>query len=72
MAEIERALTSDAAKCLLNAGELNCLLAAFKGEKPAAHGHWYKRHEPLLWRYVWTCYTLVRWYELFFLDGAAD
>ena len=72
MAEIKRALTSDAAKCLLNAGELNCLLAAFKGEKPAAHGHWYKRHEQLLWRYVWTCYTLVRWYELFFLDGAAD
>ena len=66
MVEIERALTSDAAKQLLNEVEIADLLAAFKGQQPAHNVHWYKRHQPLLWRYVWTCYTLVRWYELFF------
>ena len=66
MVEIERALTSDAAKQLLNEVEIADLLAAFKGQQPAHNVQWYKRHQPLLWRYVWTCYTLVRWYELFF------
>ncbi len=69
MQEISRALNSDTAKRLLNEEEVQALLAAFKGEKPAVHGYWYKRHEPLLWRYVWACYTLVRWYELFFLQA---
>ncbi|MDD6784750.1 MAG: asparagine synthase-related protein [Eggerthellales bacterium] len=65
ISEIERALTSDAAKQLLNEEEMADLLAAFKGQTPAHHARWYRRHQPLLWRYVWTCYTLVRWYELF-------
>ena len=65
-AQIEAAFTSDAAKKFFNETELAALLAAFKGEKPGVHAYWYKRHEALLWRYVWTIFTFIRWYQLFF------
>lgn len=68
--EITRALTSQSAAELLNAAELNALLTAFKGGRPSVHAGWYKRHDKLLWRYVWSIYVFIRWYELFFKDGA--
>ena len=67
--EIHRALTSACAQKFFNNAELEALLDAFEGRQPKIHRLWYKRHESLLWRYVWTLYTFVRWYELFFEDA---
>lgn len=68
--EIHRAFTSATAERFFKAEELESLFEAFSGRKPRLHGIWYKRRQSLLWRYVWTIYTFIRWYELFFEDGA--
>lgn len=68
--EIERAFKSETAKKFFKEEELEALFAAFSGRKPSRHGIWYKRRQNLLWRYVWTIYTFIRWYELFFNEGA--
>ena len=69
-AEITRAFTSPVAEKFFNKEEITALLDAFQGRKPGVHGMWYKRRTALLWRYVWTIYTFIRWYELFFGDQA--
>ena len=69
-AEIGRAFKSETAKMFFKEAELDSLFDAFLGRKPRLHGIWFKRREGLLWRYVWTIYTFIRWYELFFKDGA--
>ena len=65
-ADIKRALTSKVAAEFFNEDELGALLDAFEGRKPRVHAMWYKRREASLWRYVWTIYLFIRWYELFF------
>ena len=67
-AEITKAFESETAKKFFQEDELQALLNAFLGKKPKVHRLWYKRHEALLWRYVWTIFTFIRWYDLFFKD----
>ena len=66
LSEISRAFESNAAKKFFREEELQALLSAFKGESPKLHAVWFKRRTANLWRYVWTLYTFIRWYELFF------
>lgn len=70
-ADIRRAFESDVAAEFFNEDELRALLDAFEGRKPSVHAMWYKRRQTSLWRYVWTIYVFIRWYELFFGDEAA-
>lgn len=66
-ADLRRAFESPTAAEFFNVDEIGALLDAFEGKKPrVAHPVWFKRREGALWRYVWTVYTFIRWYELFF------
>ena len=65
-ADIRRAFQSKTAAEFFNMDEIGALLDAFEGKKPRTHVLWFKRREGQLWRYVWTIYTFIRWYELFF------
>ena len=69
-AAIERAFKSKTADRFFNRDELDALLDAFQGRKPKKHALWYNRRTALLWRYVWTVFTFIRWYELFFEEDA--
>ena len=65
--DIRRAFASETAAEFFNIDEINALLDAFLGDKPrVAHPVWFGRRKGSLWRYVWTIYTFIRWYELFF------
>lgn len=68
-ADIRRAFASDVAAEIFNEDELRALLDAFEGRKSGVHAMWYKRRQASLWRYVWTVYLFIRWYELFFEEG---
>lgn len=66
-ADIRRAFCGDAAELFFNVDEINALLDAFLGRKPrVSHPIWFGRRKSGLWRYVWTIYMFIRWYELFF------
>ena len=66
-ADIRRAFSSEAAAKFFNMDEIGALLDAFLGDKPrVAHPIWFGRRKNRLWRYVWTIYVFIRWYELFF------
>ncbi|MDO4399526.1 MAG: asparagine synthase-related protein [Coriobacteriia bacterium] len=65
-ADIRRAFASETAQKFFNMDEITALLDAFEGRKPGVHALWFKRRKDQLWRYVWTVYTFIRWYELFF------
>ena len=68
-ADIRRAFESEAAREFFNVDEIGALLDAFLGEKPRVnHPIWFGRRKTRLWRYVWTIYLFIRWYELFFGD----
>ena len=69
-ADIRRAFASQTAAEFFDMDEITALLDAFEGRKPKAHALWFRRRKDQLWRYVWTVYTFIRWYELFFQDGA--
>ena len=69
-ADIRRALTTEVAAEFFNEDEIGALLDALEGRKPRVHAIWYKRREASLWRYVWTIYLFIRWYELFFGSDA--
>ena len=71
-ADIRRAFESPTAAEFFNVDEIGALLDVFLGQKPRVkHPVWFKRHDALLWRHVWTIYVFIRWYELFFGDDAA-
>ena len=66
-ADIRRAFASEAAAEFFNVDEIGALLDALMGNKPrVAHPIWFGRRKTRLWRYVWTIYVFIRWYELFF------
>ena len=65
-ADIKRAFSSKAAEKFFSMEEIGALLDAFEGRKPRVLGIWLKRRKGSLWRYVWTIYIFIRWYELFF------
>ena len=66
-ADIVRAFASDTAAEFFNVDEIGALLDALMGKKPrVAHPIWFGRRKTRLWRYVWTIYVFIRWYELFF------
>lgn len=68
-ADIRRAFESEAAAKFFKVDEIGALLDVFLGQKPRKqHPVWFKRHQALLWRHVWTIYIFIRWYELFFED----
>ena len=70
-ADIRRAFESPAAAEFFDVDEIGALLDAFSGSKPrVSHPVWFARHKPLMWRHVWAIYLFIRWYELFFGDGA--
>ena len=70
-ADIRRAFESDAAAEFFSLDEIGALLDVFLGQKPRVnHPVWFPRHKALLWRHVWAIYLFIRWYELFFGDGA--
>ena len=70
-ADIRRAFESPTAAEFFDVDEIGALLDAFLGEKPrVSHPIWFARHQALLWRHVWAIYLFIRWYELFFCDGA--
>ena len=65
--DIQRAFASKAAAEFFDLDEIGALLDAFLGKKPRKnHLFWFKTHQALLWRHVWTIYIFIRWYELFF------
>ena len=65
--DIVRAFESRAAAEFFNMKEIGALLDAFLGKKPrVAHPIWFGRRKSGLWRYVWSIYIFIRWYELFF------
>ena len=69
--DIRRAFESDAAAEFFSLDEIGALLDVFLGQKPRVnHPVWFPRHKALLWRHVWAIYLFIRWYELFFGDGA--
>ena len=69
--DIRRAFESQAAAEFFKVDEIGALLDVFLGEKPRVfHPVWFARHKALLWRHVWTIYTFIRWYELFFGEAA--
>lgn len=68
--DIRRAFESETAAEFFNVDEIGALLDALMGMKPRVHHPiWFGRRKDNLWRYVWTIYLFIRWYELFFLDG---
>lgn len=70
-ADIRRAFASETAAEFFNMDEIGALLDAFLGNKPrVAHPIWFGRRKTRLWRYVWTIYIFIRWYELFFYEEA--
>ena len=70
-ADIRRAFESPAAAEFFDLNEIGALLDVFLGQKPRVkHPVWFKRHDALLWRHVWTIYLFIRWYELFFPEEA--
>ena len=71
-ADIRRAFESEAAAEFFNLNEIGALLDVFLGRDPRVkHPIWFPRHKALLWRHVWAIYVFIRWYELFFGEGAA-
>ena len=71
-ADIRRAFESEAAAEFFKLDEIGALLDAFLGQKPrVSHPVWFARHKAIMWRHVWTIYTFIRWYELFFGPEAA-
>ena len=66
--DIRRAFEIDAAQKFCDMAFSGSLLDAFEGRKPRVHALWLKRRQASLWRYVWTVYVFIRWYELFFED----
>ncbi len=71
-ADIRRAFESETAAEFFKVDEIGALLDAFLGKKPrVSHPIWFGRRKSGLWRYVWTIYLFIRWYELFFLEGRA-
>ena len=72
-AEIRRAFESKTAAEFFNVDEINALLDAFLGQKPrVSHPIWFGRRKTRIWRHVWVIYLFIRWYDLFFGDGARD
>lgn len=70
--DIRRAFESETANKFFNVDEIGALLDAFLGQKPRkAHPIWFGLRKQGLWRYVWSVYVFIRWYELFFVEGAA-
>lgn len=70
-ADIVRAFDSPTAARFFDVDEIGALLDAFLGGKPRkSHPVWFGRRKGNLWRYVWTIYIFIRWYELFFEDEA--
>ena len=67
--DIHRAFSSETAARFFKMDELLMMLDALEGRKPRKHIVWFKRHEGSLWRYVWTIYLFIRWYELFFCEN---
>ena len=67
--DIHRAFASETAAEFFNMDAIGSLLDAFEGRKPRVHAIWLKRRQGSLWRYVWTIYLFIRWYELFFGDA---
>lgn len=65
-ADIRRAFDSPTAREFFEKDEIDALLDAFEGRQPKVHALWFRRRQGQLWRYVWTVYTFIRWYELFF------
>ena len=71
-ADIRRAFESETAEKFFRCDEIGALLDEFLGQEPrVSHPIWFGRHQEILWRHVWTIYLFIRWYELFFGDGAA-
>jgi asparagine synthase (glutamine-hydrolysing) len=71
-ADIRRAFESPVAAEFFDLNEIGALLDVFLGQKPRVkHPVWFKRHDALLWRHVWTIYLFIRWYELYFGEDAA-
>lgn len=69
-ADIHRAFESETARKFFNMDEIAGLLDALEGRTPkVGHDIWFKRHTASLWRYVWTIYIFIRWYELFFEEA---
>ena len=69
--DIQRAFASETAAEFFNVNEIGALLDALMGKKPRVpHPIWFGRRKTRLWRYVWTIYVFIRWYELFFEGGA--
>ena len=67
--DIHRAFESATAHEFFNVDEIAGLLDALEGRTPTVgHGRWFKSHKASVWRYVWTVYLFIRWYELFFGD----
>ena len=64
--DIRRAFASTTAEKFFDKGAIDALLEAFEGKVPHKHPIWLKRRQGSLWRYVWTIYVFIRWYELFF------
>ena len=67
--DIRRAFASETAAEFFNMDEIGALLDAFEGREPKMHTLWFRRRKDQLWRYVWTVYTFIRWYELFFEEA---
>ena len=67
--EISRAFKSESAAKFFKQEELDALLNAYLGKKSLRHPVWFYTHKNNLWRYVWTLYTFIRWYELFFVES---
>ena len=70
-ADIHRAFASETAARFFDLAEIGALLEALEGGKPKRHRIWFYRHRYSTWRYVWTIYLFIRWYELFFKSGKA-
>ena len=68
-ADIRRAFTSEVAAEFFSMDEIGALLDAFEGRRPKKRVVWLKRRQASLWRYVWTIYLFIRWYELFFVEN---
>ena len=67
--DIHRAFESETAQMFFSLDEIGALLDALEGRTPrVSHPCWFKKHKDQLWRYVWTIYTFIRWYELFFVE----
>ena len=69
-ADIHRAFKSETAAEFFDTDVIGSLLDALEGRKPRKLAVWLSRRKASLWRYVWTIYLFIRWYELFFLEGS--